>query len=72
MTDTDVLQTLQQNGSNGLLVTFIVALFRRWIVFGWQYDAMVVERDRYRAIVERTLETSEQAVALTKVVTNAA
>lgn len=63
---------MQSGGGAGLLIVFIVSLYKRWVVLGWQYDEMVEERDRYRAIAEKSLNNSGTALEVTKVVADAA
>jgi hypothetical protein len=66
MTIDELLRLASQGAGGGLLAFFIIALVKRWVVLGWQYDAMVDERDRYRQLAERSLGVGEKVADVAK------
>jgi hypothetical protein len=55
----DAMKLVRDGGSTGLLVTAIVGGAKGWYVWGWQYQALVEERDQWKAIALRGLSVAE-------------
>lgn len=45
----------------GLLLAIIVAGWRRWWVFGWQYDALAKDRDQWKNLALEGTDLAERA-----------
>lgn len=60
----DVLKLIGQASSPTLLALFIVALWKRWVVLGWQYDMILKERDEALSSARHSVTATEKAVDL--------
>lgn len=58
----DLIELVDRGGVVAALIILTVAGWRRWIVWGWQYDAMTLERDYWREIAMRGATVAEKAV----------
>jgi hypothetical protein len=58
----DLIGLVDRGGVVSLLIILTIAGWRRWIVWGWQYDAMTLERDYWREIAMRGATVAEKAV----------
>lgn len=52
-----------RGGIVGLLGVILLGLFRRWIVLGWQYEALRKERDEWKALALEASGLAEMAAA---------
>lgn len=50
MTVAELLDILTKGGLVAALVVFIYALWRRWLIWRAEFDAMVADRDWWRSI----------------------
>ena len=64
--DERLFDLLSKAGISSLLLTIIWAGIRQWWVFGWQFQAVVKERDEYKRLAFEGAGLAEEAV--TKVV----
>lgn len=46
-------------GATGLLAFALIGGFRKWWVFGWQYELLIAERDKWEAIAMKRLDALE-------------
>lgn len=61
-TEIDLAKQLAQLDAPTLLVLFVVLLYKRKIVFGWQLDTALEERDEWKtAALERTHDREQAA-----------
>jgi hypothetical protein len=65
----EIVNIASKIGLGSLLIVILYGGARRWWVFGWYYDAKVMEcealqerLDRVAGLTERTVETIETAV----------
>lgn len=66
MSDVDptVLRTFLDLGISGLLLVAIIGGFRGWYVWKWQWDRLVQDRDEWKALALKSLDTTERGVAV--------
>lgn len=58
----NAVRALIDLGVTGLLAFALIGGSRKWWVFGWQYELLIAERDKWEAIATRGLGVAERAV----------
>jgi len=56
---TDTITYVERGGVVGLLLLVFVMLVTKRLVLGWQYDEIKEDRDRYREMALKLLQTGE-------------
>lgn len=46
----EINNALQILGLSGLLAFALIAIFKKWVVMGWQYSALEEERDEWKSM----------------------
>jgi hypothetical protein len=55
----EIVNLIRDGGSTVLLVTAIVGGAKGWYVWRWQHDAVIAERDQWKAMALRGLSLAE-------------
>ena len=65
MADPSVIAEWAQTlGMTGGLIAILYGGKKRWWVWGWQYDAIVADRDKWQALALKSTDINEQAVVM--------
>ena len=62
----EIIQTVRDAGVTGLLIFALIGGFRKWWVFGWQYNEKVRESDEWKRLALEGTELSERAIQVAK------
>lgn len=69
MTLPELFMYISDGGVIGLLILAVVGGFRRWYVFGWQYDMIVKERDEWKHAALRATGINEKVLDVAQATT---
>jgi hypothetical protein len=58
--DENLLNLASRGGVIGLLLAIIIGGIRKWWVFGWQYDALIKDRDEWKKLALNGASTAEE------------
>jgi hypothetical protein len=58
VTPEQLASAIQILGVTGLLALALLSFYKRWVVMGWQYDAVARERDEWKAMALAGLQTA--------------
>lgn len=61
-----IFQTIRDAGVTGLLILALIGGFRKWWVFGWRYNEVVVEKDEWKRLALGGTHLSERAIEVAK------
>jgi hypothetical protein len=60
----EIWEFVRAGGTDALLALFILGLYRRWVVMGWQHTDIVAERDYWRGKYEAAFDTASRAITI--------
>lgn len=64
MTAEQIAQLPQVLGVIGLLVGALFALYKRWVVMGWSFQAVEEDRDFWRDLALGLLKVNDKAISV--------
>jgi hypothetical protein len=62
--DPQTIRSFLDIGVAGLLMVALIGGFRGWYVWKWQWERLVQDRDEWKALAMRSLDTTERGVAV--------
>jgi hypothetical protein len=62
--DPQTIRSFLDIGIAGLLMVALIGGFRGWYVWKWQWDRLSADRDEWKALAMRSLDTTERAADL--------
>lgn len=65
----DVVKTIGDLGVIGLLIVLLWGGIKKWWVFGWAYDQIVIDRDEWKEMALKGIQLAARTVDAVDVVT---